>query len=149
MFGDITIVPVDPRWFVPGAELWSGETRFVVVSSRPNRDRGMIVRFEGTTDRPGAEALRGTDLFVRPSDIPELEEGEFWPDDLIGLTAVDPAGEPLGTVTDVVYGPQDRLVVETPAGARVEVPFMSDLVSDPADGKIVIDAPGGLFDPEA
>lgn len=109
----------------------------------------MIVRFEGTSDRPGAEALRGTDLFVQPSDIPELEEGEFWPDDLIGLAAVDPAGEPLGTVVDVVYGPQDRLVVETPAGARVEVPFMSDLVSDPEDGKIVIDPPGGLFDPEA
>ena len=42
----------------------------------------------------------------------------------------------------IVYGPQDRLVVETPDGARVEVPFMNDLVGDPEDGKIVIDAPG-------
>ncbi|MBU1492348.1 MAG: ribosome maturation factor RimM, partial [Actinobacteria bacterium] len=55
LFGDITIVPVDPRWFERGAELWSGDSRFVVASSRRNRDRGMIVRFEGVTDRPGAE----------------------------------------------------------------------------------------------
>ena len=108
----------------------------------------MIVRFEGVADRPGAEELRGTELLVDFSQV-TLDDGEFWPDDLIGLLAEDSAGGPLGSVVEVVYGPQDRLVVETPDGIRVEVPFMSDLVGDPADGKIVIDAPGGMFDPEA
>jgi 16S rRNA processing protein RimM len=108
----------------------------------------MIVRFEGVTDRPGAEALRGIELTADVSELP-LDDGEFWPDDLIGLAAEDPGGSPLGSVVDIVYGPQDRLVVETPEGNRVEVPFMSDLVSDPEDGVIVIDAPVGMFDPEA
>lgn len=147
MYGDITIVPVDPRWFQPGSELYSEDATFVVASSRANRDRGMIVRFEGVADRPGAEELRGTELLVDFSQV-TLDDGEFWPDDLIGLLAEDPAGSPLGSIVEVVYGPQDRLVVETPDGIRVEVPFMSDLVGDPADGKIVIDAPGGMFDPE-
>jgi len=147
LYGDITIVPVDPRWFQPGCTLWSEDATFVVASSRANRDRGMIVRFEGVADRPGAEALRGIELTADASEL-ALDDGEFWPDDLIGLSAVDPAGSPLGSVVGIVYGPQDRLVVETPDGIRVEVPFMGDLVSDPRDGTIVIDAPGGMFDPE-
>ena len=147
LYGDITIVPVDSRWFAAGAELWSGDSRFVVASSRSNRDRGMILRFEGVDSRQGAEALRGIELFVDLTDLPDLEDGEFWPDDLIGLRAKKPSGEPLGSVVAIVHGPQDRLVVETPDGTRVEVPFMSDLVGDPEDGRIVIDAPLGMFDP--
>jgi 16S rRNA processing protein RimM len=143
--GDVTVVPEDSRWFYAGRVLWSGDTRFVVAASQPYRDKGLTVRFEGVADRIAAEALRGTDLSVDLSEV-ELEDGEYWPADLIGLTAVDPAGEPLGEVVDVAYGPQDRLVVEMPGGRRVEVPFMDGLVGDPADGRIVIDPPGGLFD---
>lgn len=119
----------------------------VVVESRPYRDRGLIVRFEGVAGREAAEALRGTELFVDSSAL-ALDEGEFWPEDLIGLQVVDPSGAPLGEVAGVVPGPQDRLVVATPDGRRVEVPFVADLVGDPEDGRIVVDAPPGLFDPE-
>jgi len=150
LYGDVTVVSDDARWFWfdSGAGLWAGDVRFVVASSRLNRDRGLIVRFEGVTDRIGAEALRGTDLFGDQAEFPNLEDGEFWPADLIGLLAEDPSGEPLGSVVAIAYGPQDRLVVETPDGLRAEVPFVADLVGDPADGKIVIDAPAGLFDPD-
>ena len=127
--------------------LWSGETRFVVAASRPYRDKGLAVRFEGVSDRAAAEALRGTELAIDPSAT-ELDEGEYWPADLIGLAAVGPDGEPLGEVVDVVYGPQDRLVVETPDGHRAEVPFVDGLVGDPAAGRIVVDAPAGLFESE-
>jgi 16S rRNA processing protein RimM len=143
--GDVTVVPEDPRWFAAGSVLWSGDTRFVVAASQPYRDKGLTVRFEGVADRVAAEALRGTELEIDPTEA-DLGEGEYWPADLIGLAAVAPSGDPLGEVVDVAYGPQDRLVVETPAGHRVEVPFMDGLVGDPADGRIVIDAPAGLFD---
>ena len=127
--------------------LWSGETRFVVAASRPYRDKGLTVRFEGVSDRAAAEALRGTELAIDPSAT-DLDEGEYWPADLIGLAAVGPDGEPLGEVVEVVYGPQDRLVVETPDGHRAEVPFVDGLVGDPAGGRIVVDAPAVLFESE-
>lgn len=142
----MTILPRDERWFAPGATLWSGSTAFVVAESQPYRQQGLTVRFEGIADRVAAEALRGTELEVEAADRPELGEGEFWPEDLIGLEAEGPSGEPLGAVVAVVFGPQDRLVVETPGGRRVEVPFVSALVGDPVDGRIRIDPPGGMFD---
>jgi ribosomal 30S subunit maturation factor RimM len=53
----------------------------------------------------------------------------------------------LGEVTGVELGGQDRLVVTTPTGAEVLVPFVADLVGDPEGGRIRIDPPAGLFDP--
>jgi 16S rRNA processing protein RimM len=122
----------------------AGDRELVVAAARPFRDRGLVVAFEGITGREAAEALRGTVL--RLDEVPELGEGEYWPEDLIGLHARLPDGSPLGEVAAVVRGPQDRLVIETASGSRVEVPFVSDLVSDPEDGGIVIDPPAGLFD---
>jgi len=52
----------------------------------------------------------------------------------------------LGQVTRVVVGMlQDRLVVTTPSGTEVEVPFVEEIVADPVGGRIVIDPPEGLF----
>jgi 16S rRNA processing protein RimM len=75
-----------------------------------------------------------------------LDEGEFWLDDLVGLEAVDPEGVVLGVVSSIDFGEaQDRIVVATPDGRQVLVPFVSALVGDPVDGRLEIRDPGGLF----
>jgi 16S rRNA processing protein RimM len=64
----------------------------------------------------------------------------------VGLEAVTPAGVVLGRVAEVITGGfQDRLVVITAPGDEVLVPFVEEIVGDPQAGRIVIDAPEGLF----
>ena len=105
-----------------------------------------MVGFEGVNDRDAAEELRGTILSVPAASRRELEEGEFWLEDLVGLEAVDPDGILLGTVTSIDFGDaQDRIVVTTAEGREVLVPFVSALVGDPVDGRLEIRDPGGLF----
>jgi 16S rRNA processing protein RimM len=119
----------------------------VVARSRPHKD-GVVVAFEGVTDRNSAEDLQGITLTIGAADRRELETDEFWPEDLQGLTAVTPSGEHLGTVSGVVLGAaQDRLVVTTATGKTVEVPFVEAIVGDvhPSLGHVVVDAPEGLF----
>ena len=117
-----------------------------MLSARPYRDRGLIVGFAGITDRDAAEGLRGVVLTREAAERPRLERGEFWSSALVGLQAVTPAGILLGRVTGVLTAKlQDRLVVTTPAGVEVQVPFVDDLVADPGAGRIVIDPPEGLF----
>lgn len=149
--GEVTVVPEsdDPSRFVPGSEMLTDHGRaLIVVSVSRYRDRGLIVGFEGVTDRDGAEALRGSLLTVGVEDRRVLGEGEYWPEDLVGLTAVSPGGDPLGIVTAVDFGPgQDRIVVVTPDGEEVLVPFVDALVGDPEDGRIEIHRPEGLFLP--
>lgn len=118
----------------------------MIDTLRPHRDRGYLVGFGGVADRAAAEALRGEVLTVAAAERRALDESEFWPDQLVGLEVVDDDGRRLGRITDVVPGPgQDRLVVTTPLDVNVLVPFVSDLVGEPEDGRIVIRPPSGLF----
>ncbi len=144
--GEVTVVPESDaaERFLPGSTLTTDTGRDLVVSaSRPYRDRGLVVAFEGVADRTAAEALRGMILTIAAGERRALDEDEFWIDDLVGLRVLDPSGRPVGTVVDVVLGPQDRLVVDVETG-EVEVPFVHDLVGDPGDGTITIDLPVGL-----
>ena len=132
--------------------------------------------FEEVRDRTAAEALRGARLLVETdtadrgatgtagpdgADGADDEDDEAWyAHELIGLRVVRaPASadrEPqqleqlqqLGEVVDLEPGvAQDRLIVRTPEGERVAVPFVEALVPeiDPDAGTITVDPPGGLF----
>jgi len=77
------------------------------------------------------------------------EDDESWyRHELVGLRALSVSGEALGEVTDLEPGvAQDRLVVTTPEGDDVAVPFVAALVPaiDPEAGTVTLDPPGGLF----
>ena len=100
---------------------------------------GAIARFAEVTDRNGAEALRGTLLTVRRSEMPPLAEGEYYHADLIGLNAVDGQGNAAGTVFAVEnFGAGDLLEIELADGKRSLIPFKPG-IADLVDGKIVLD----------
>lgn len=137
----------DPDRFVVGAVFETEEGRMLAVRGvKPYKDRGLLVRFEGVRSREEAERLRGSLLTIDAAARRALESGEYWPEQLVGLTAVTPAGEILGRIAGVEFGPgQDRLAVITAAGTEVLVPFVSAIVGDPEGDRIVIEAPEGLF----
>lgn len=147
--GGVTIVPEgDVGAFRSGAVLHTDDGRELVVrSSSPYRDRGLVVAFSGVDTRDGAEELRGKVLSTFIAARRSLADGEYWEADLVGMTAVDPDGAVLGTISGIDVGVgQDRLVVSTPGGGEVLVPFVAALVGDPDQhGRIEIRDPGGLF----
>jgi 16S rRNA processing protein RimM len=101
-----------------------------------------IVAFEEISDRDKAEAFNGYLLEIRGGDLPELEEDEFYPFDLIGLEARDPSGSVLGRVTDALESPAHAiLVVASEKGGEVLVPFVIAAVPTGAmaEGYLVID----------
>ncbi len=84
--------------------------------ARDDNKGGAIARFVEVTDRNAAEKLRGTALTIPRSALPELEEGEYYYTDLLGLAAVSDTGEALGTVVAVDnYGAGDVIEIERPA----------------------------------
>jgi len=147
--GEITFVPDtdDLNRFAVGSVFVTDTGRALAIAAvKPHRDKGLLVRFEGVRSRAEAERLRGLLLTVDPTSRRDLDDHEFWPDELVGLQAVAPDGAVLGTVGGIEFGAgQDRLVVVTPEATEVLVPFVSAIVGDPVDGRIVVDAPDGLF----
>jgi len=88
-----------------------------------------IVHLDGIDGRDAAEALRGRDLLVPRTELPPLDEDEFWPDDLVGLRAVALDGTPVGVVAEVVPLPScDALRVERPGEPELLVPLVRDAV---------------------
>ena len=113
-------------------------------SSSPNM---LVVRLKGVRDRTTAETLTGLILSVPQDRLPETDEGEYYHADLIGLTAVTAAGEPLGTVVAVPnYGAGDLIEIAPPRGATILVPFTDAAVPeiDVAGGRVVVVPP--VFD---
>lgn len=109
--------------------------------------RGMegrpIVAFVGIGTREAAENLRGLVLQVHASDLPELDEGEFYSFDLEGLEvrAVDRDGV-VGRVTEVLESPaHDLLAVRLQEGGELLVPFTLEIVPvvDMDEGFVVVD----------
>lgn len=48
----------------------------------------IIAKIDGVNDRNAAENLRGTELFILRSDLPELKNGEYYQSDLIGFDVI-------------------------------------------------------------
>ncbi|GLW04936.1 ribosome maturation factor RimM [Microtetraspora sp. NBRC 13810] len=151
-------VTVDVRTDDPEARFAPGTSlRTDPASAGPLRIEGvrrhagfLLVRFVGVGDRNAAESLRGTLLVVESADAPPLPDpDEFYDHQLIGLAVVTVAGEPVGEVTDVLHHGQDLLVVRR-TGGEVYVPFVRALVPevDVEGGRLVIDPPPGLIDPD-
>jgi 16S rRNA processing protein RimM len=110
--------------------------QFEIVTSRPHQGR-YIVTFAGVADRTDAESLRGTLLLAEPLDDPDA----LWVHDLVGAELVDAAGVSHGTVESVQENPAADLLVLTD-GRLVPVNF----VVSHEPGRVVVDAPEGLFD---
>ncbi|AKT52242.1 ribosome maturation factor RimM [Arsenicicoccus sp. oral taxon 190] len=146
----------DPRGrFVPGtvfatqARRGSGVPRELTLRSARLHSGTWLLAFEEIPDRTGAESLRDTLLL---HDVPAEAGGEdegYYESDLVGLRVEDPAGTPVGEVVALETRPaQDLLEVRLSDGRTGLVPFVAALVPvvDVPGGRLVLDAPDGLFD---
>ena len=136
------------------AEPGSGVPRALTVRSTRVHRGIWLVAFQEIGDRTSAESLRGTRLVVDdPADEGAAEDDDdaYTEDELVGLAVVTPDGTPLGEVAGLDVGSvQDRLVVRLADGREGLVPFVEALVPevDVEGGRVVVDAPPGLFDLE-
>jgi 16S rRNA processing protein RimM len=81
------------------------------ISQVRKTPKGFLVDLEGVEDRTGASDLRGEELVLDRQELEEPGEGEFYVDDLIGLTAVSEDGEVFGTVEESFETPAHEVLV--------------------------------------
>lgn len=120
------------------------DSSLTVTKLKEDGKGGAIARFAEVTDRNAAEALRGTALTVPRSEMPALDEGEYYHADLIGLPAVSTEGDALGICVAVEnYGAGDVLEIERPADGngkrrRFMVPMNAAAVPEWSTERLVI-----------
>jgi 16S rRNA processing protein RimM len=115
-----------------------------------HQDR-LLVRFEEVPDRNAAEAARGLVLAAEvPVDEAPEDPEEYYDHQLVGLRVDTTEGATVGEITSIQHGAgQDLVVVRTPDGGEVLVPFVTALVPevDVPGGRIVVADRPGLLTP--
>lgn len=91
----------------------------------------VILKLAGVNDRNAAEALKGKDLYVLESELPELPEDTYYIRDLIGMSVADETGKAIGKLSDVIQNSaQDLYEIETENGKKGYIPAVSSFILD-------------------
>lgn len=118
---------------------------YSVLRARPHK-RIVLLSLEGVNTLDMAEQLIGSELLIERAPLPELEEGTYYWDDMIGLTVLTIDGEDLGKVKAIIEtGSNDVFVVESDDKETL-VPALESVVLeiDPKNGTMRVDLPEGL-----
>ncbi len=101
----LTISP----WFIQKAGQWQQ----VQLESWKHHNQDMIIKLKGVDDRDAANLLTNCEIVVDSSQLPQLEEGDYYWKDLMGCRVVTTEGYDLGKVVDMMEtGSNDVLVIK-------------------------------------
>ena len=129
-----------------------GDKKFTLSVLRLLKPELVLVRAPEMNSREEAESLKGVRLYVERVQLPLPGDEEFYLEDLVGLTALDENGAPLGVVRAVHnFGAGDILELhEVPdMKGTVLIPFTKAAVPsvDIDNGKLTVSLPqAGLDD---
>ena len=102
----------------------------------------IIVKLDGIDDRDQAAALKGSHIWIAPSQLVPLARDEYYWRQLIGLDVLDQAGALLGKVDGLIEtGANDVLLVKSGKQEHL-IPFILDQVVMKIDiemGQISVD----------
>lgn len=128
--------------FLDLKKVWLGEGGDLVqVRAARVRERYAYLALEGVPDRNAAEGLRNVELYVDRANAIPLPEGRYFIVDLIGLAVVDEAGNPMGTLVDIIQaGGNDVYEVRGPRNFRFPAVKKAILSVDLEAGKMTLDA---------
>jgi 16S rRNA processing protein RimM len=108
----------------------------------------ILIRLNGVADRDAAQALRGKELTIRKEDAVALPDGQFFWNEVIGLSVVNATtAEVLGEVVDILEtGANDVYVVRPARGREILIPAIKDVVKeiDPKQGRMVVEPLPGM-----
>lgn len=119
-----------PERLQPGKMVYvSPENKQLTISSRRSHNEGLLLGFEGITNPEEAGRYRNRILYILASDMHELQEGEFYFHDLLGLNVINESDMSLGTLTEIMEtGANDVYIVTDSAGTELLIPAIPDVV---------------------
>jgi 16S rRNA processing protein RimM len=138
--GSFHVTRADAR-LLAGVEEILVDGRLERIDRRAGTDERPILRLAGHDSRAAAEALRGLDLLVHRAAAPDLDEDEWYAEDLEGCRVVDGTVE-VGRVARLVALPSCEALEVTRDGAGdLLVPLVRDAVRavDVAAGVVDVD----------
>ena len=106
--GEIKVEPLSNPEFFKAIELIEINGKEANIQSVSIRDGVVYLKLDIICDRNAAENYRGAIITAEKEALPDLEEGQFYYDDLIGCQVYLDTGEFVGEIVDIQnYGNAD------------------------------------------
>ena len=108
----------------------------------------VLVKFKGIDKVEDAELLKNFYLEVDRENAIELEEGEYFIADLLGMNVLTEENEELGKLEDIFNaGSSDIYVVKTEEGKQILLPAISEVIKEInlKENKIIVHLLEGLI----
>lgn len=105
--------------------------------------KGVVAQLENVDDRDKAADMSGLSIWVKQSDLPSLPDGEFYWQQLIGLSVSNIHGE-IGVVASILETGANDVLVCKPSkagGPDILVPYVDEVVQsvDVEAGRMIVD----------
>ena len=120
-----------------------GTRKFEVASAREAKGH-LVATLKGVATREEAERLNGVELYISRGKLPVTDADEYYHADLIGLSAENATGEPIGRVIAIHnFGAGDIIEIAPPQGPTLLLLFSNAVVPtvDIASGRMVVELP--------
>ena len=125
----------------------SNNPREMTVEAVRFHQHDALIKFAGIDDREVAKELNSQWLFVSIEDAVQLEEGEIYTYQIVGVDVVTDGGYALGTVSSILEtGANDVFVVDG-ANGEILLPDIPDVVQsiDIENNKMIVTLMEGLL----
>lgn len=161
----ITVGRINSTWGLKGyvkvTALTSNDTRLIrgarlIVAGRRREILDVItpqgypiIQFAGFNDRSAAETLRGELIQIEDDELPELPHGEYYVDDLCGLSVLTTDGVTIGILKEVLTtGANDVYLIKRPNKKDTLIPAIADVISavDLETGQMTINPLPGMLE---
>ena len=138
--GEVKILPqgVEPDLLAECDTLYVNGAPHVLTAGRVHKGC-LLAKLKGVDDMDAALSLKGRTVTVRRADV-ALPEGEYFDEELVGLTARDTAtGEEIGKVEEVLTYPAHKIYAVRGGKDEYLIPAVPAFIA-------AIDVPGGTID---
>jgi len=121
---------------------------YTVERLQPQTDKRALLTLKGIGRIEEAEPLRNAVLYLPLTELPTLEEDQFYFHDVIGYTVIDATLGTLGTVEAFYELPQQDVMAMRYKDQEVLIPVVDELVShaDKQAQELHVVLPEGLLD---
>lgn len=114
--------------FDPGSPLLIDERPYSISSSRQTGPDNALIWLEGISTRSQAAPLAGKYLTASPDSNVELEEGEYFHYQLIGMRVRTEEGEELGDIQEILETGSNDVYIVRGDGGELLIPAVTHVV---------------------
>ncbi len=121
-----------PQRLKPKKIVYAGEKHLplTIRGCRPHKD-GLLLAFEGISTPEDVGRFRNQTLYVSTVDRAALPPGEFYHDQLLGLSVITEDLRPLGKLAEIITtGANDVFVIASADGSELLLPAIPDVILD-------------------